>query len=57
MRGIVGEVDRYRRFVLDGQWDIVMTYAAQQWTMDALLPIVEQIRAARVLAPCGFSAC
>jgi L-malate glycosyltransferase len=56
VRGLVGEVDRYRRFVIDGDWDVVMTYAAQQWTMDALLPVVEDIRAARVLAPCGFSA-
>jgi glycosyltransferase involved in cell wall biosynthesis len=56
VRGLVGEVDRYRRFVIDGDWDVVMTYAAQQWTMDALLPVLENVRAARLLAPCGFSA-
>jgi glycosyltransferase involved in cell wall biosynthesis len=56
VRGLHGEVERYRRFVVDGDWDVVMTYAAQQWTMDALLPVVDDIRAARVLAPCGFSA-
>src|SRR3954462_6732295 len=41
VRGIEGDVERYRRFVLDGGFDVVMTYAAQQWTTDALLPILE----------------
>jgi L-malate glycosyltransferase len=55
VRGIVGDVEAYRRFVLDWPWDVVMTYAAQQWTTDALLPVVEDVRGASVLAPCGFS--
>jgi glycosyltransferase involved in cell wall biosynthesis len=55
VRGITGDADAYRRFVVDGDWDVVMTYAAQQWTTDALLPVVEDIPAATVLAPCGFS--
>jgi L-malate glycosyltransferase len=55
VRGIVGDVEEYQRFVLDRPWDVVMTYAAQQWTTDALLPIVEEVRGASVLAPCGFS--
>jgi glycosyltransferase involved in cell wall biosynthesis len=32
-----------------------MTYAAQQWTTDTLLPVVEEIGAKVVHAPCGFS--
>jgi glycosyltransferase involved in cell wall biosynthesis len=56
VRGLTGDVDAYRRFVIDGDWDLVMTYAAQQWTTDALLPVVDQVRAPVVLAPCGFSA-
>lgn len=55
VRGIVGDVERYRRFVLDGSWDVVMIYAAQQWTMDALLPVLDELGSASVLAPCGFS--
>ena len=55
VRGITGEVERYRRFVIDGGFDVVMTYAAQQWTTDALLPVLEEIEAPTVLAPCGFS--
>src|SRR4051812_42386435 len=56
VRGMQGDVDGYRRYVTEGDFDVVMTYAAQQWTTDALLPVVDQIRSRTVLAPCGFSA-
>jgi glycosyltransferase involved in cell wall biosynthesis len=55
VRGIEGDVEGYRRFVTEGDWDVVMTYAAQQWACDALLPVLDDIRAATVFAPCGFS--
>ncbi len=55
VRGMSGEVDRYRSFVVDGGFDVVMTYAAQQWTTDALLEVVDRVPAGTVLAPCGFS--
>lgn len=55
VRGMSGEVDRYRRFVVEGGFDVVMTYAAQQWTTDALLPVLDQVEPPVVLAPCGFS--
>src|SRR5512139_2230 len=29
--GITGEVDRYRRFLLESDCDVAMSYAAQQW--------------------------
>jgi glycosyltransferase involved in cell wall biosynthesis len=32
-----------------------MVYAAQQWTCDALLPVLPGIAAPKVLVPCGFS--
>jgi glycosyltransferase involved in cell wall biosynthesis len=55
VHGITGEVERYRSFVAGGGFDVVMTYAAQQWTTDALLPVLEEISCGTVLAPCGFS--
>jgi L-malate glycosyltransferase len=55
VRGLTGEVDRYRRFVLEGDFDLLMTYAAQQWTTDALLPVLDQIPYRKLLAPCGFA--
>jgi len=56
VRGMQGEVDRYRRFVRDGGFDVVMSYATQQWATDALLPLAAELDATTVLAPCGFSA-
>jgi glycosyltransferase involved in cell wall biosynthesis len=53
--GVTGEVERYRRFVRDGGFDLVFNYAAQQWTTDALLPVLQEIPARKILAPCGFS--
>ena len=55
VRGIRGDVSSYRKFVVDQQFDVIMTYAAQQWTTDAILPILSEIHAPKVLAPCGFS--
>jgi glycosyltransferase involved in cell wall biosynthesis len=56
IRGLHGDVDEYRQFVVRGEFDVVMTYAAQQWTTDALLPVAGDVRGKTVLAPCGFSA-
>jgi L-malate glycosyltransferase len=53
--GLRGEVERYRDFVAEGGFDVMMTYAAQQWTTDAVLPALDRIPGAKVLAPCGFS--
>jgi glycosyltransferase involved in cell wall biosynthesis len=55
VRGLTGEIERYRSFVADGGFDVVMTYAAQQWTTDALLPVLGDLACGTVLAPCGFS--
>ena len=55
VRGMAGEVERYRSLVIDGGFDVVMTYAAQQWTTDALLDVLDRVPAGTVLAPCGFS--
>ncbi len=55
VRGMTGEIDRYRQYVINGGFDVVMSYAAQQWATDALFPVLDQIPARKVLAPCGFS--
>ncbi len=50
-----GEVEGYQRFLREADFDVVMTYAAQQWTTDAMLPVLRGVRGVRVLATCGFS--
>jgi glycosyltransferase involved in cell wall biosynthesis len=53
--GISGDVEEYREFVLAGKFDVIMIYAAQQWTFDALWPILDQIPCPKIFVPCGFS--
>src|SRR3954451_8399932 len=56
MRGLDGDVEGYRRFVREGGFDVVMVYAAQQWTLDALLDVIGDFPCPVVVAPCGLSA-
>lgn len=56
VRGLVGEVERYREAVLSGRHDAVLIKAAQQWTFDALVPVLDRIPGRKVFIPCGFSA-
>jgi glycosyltransferase involved in cell wall biosynthesis len=53
--GMSGEIAAYREYVAAGAFDVVMVYAAQQWTFDALWPVLGRITAAKVFVPCGFS--
>lgn len=54
--GMAGDVERYREYVLDGGFDVVVNFAAQQWATDALLEHLDQIKAVKVFVPTGFSA-
>jgi glycosyltransferase involved in cell wall biosynthesis len=53
--GCRGETGRYQQFLLDSRFDVMLNYAAQQWTTDLALPVLERLAARKVLAPCGFS--
>ncbi len=54
--GMHGEMERYQRFLVEGKFDIMMNYAAQQWSMDLVFPVLGQIPYRKVMIPCGFSA-
>ena len=55
VHGMVGAVEQYRQFVRDFDGDAILIKAAQQWTFDALWPVLDQISARKVFIPCGFS--
>jgi glycosyltransferase involved in cell wall biosynthesis len=55
VRGMLGDVEAYRRYLLGGDYDVLMVMAAQQWTFDAMVPALDQITKPKVLIPCGFS--
>ncbi len=53
--GMRGELDRYREFLAGFDGDAILIKAAQQWSFDALWPMVDRIKARKVFVPCGFS--
>lgn len=53
--GLRGNIEGYRAFVLRGEYDVLLVKAAQQWTFDALLPVLGRISKPKVFVPCGFS--
>lgn len=55
VRGMRGEVDAYRRYVLESDYDLFMVKAAQQWTFDALVPVLDRMTKPKIFVPCGFS--
>ena len=54
--GMTGDVDRYVHFVQSESWDVVAMHCAQGWTIDALLPYLDHIKAAKIFVGHGFSA-
>lgn len=55
VRGMDGELERYRAFVQSFDCDALLIKAAQQWTFDALWPVLDHISARKLFIPCGFS--
>ncbi|MEI7620360.1 MAG: glycosyltransferase family 4 protein [Candidatus Falkowbacteria bacterium] len=58
VRGYEGEIDeikRYQSFLVNSDFDIITSFAAQQWATDLLLPLMDQISAKKVFVPTGFS--
>lgn len=53
--GLRGEIEKFQHFLTTVQCDAVMVKAAQQWTFDAMWPILDRIKARKVFIPCGFS--
>jgi len=54
--GISGpDIQKYRDFLTNSDFDVVMNYAAQQWATDIAFEELSKIKCAKVLVPCGFS--
>jgi glycosyltransferase involved in cell wall biosynthesis len=57
VRGFTGpDAERYKRFLVESDADVIMNYAAQQWTADLCFEVLDDVRARKVMVPCGFSA-
>jgi glycosyltransferase involved in cell wall biosynthesis len=55
VRGMHGQVEEYKHFLLQGNFDTVMIKAAQQWTFDAIIEILPTLKCRKLFIPCGFS--
>ena len=55
VKGITGPMAAYQQFLRQGRFDAVLIKAAQQWTFDAAIDVLDQISAQKVFIPCGFS--
>jgi glycosyltransferase involved in cell wall biosynthesis len=55
VNGIKGDAESYQRFLLNGDFDIVTFFAAQQWATDLALPILDKIKGRKVSVPTGYS--
>jgi glycosyltransferase involved in cell wall biosynthesis len=53
--GMSGDTKRYQDFVVNFPADVILIKAAQQWTFDALWPVLPSINTRKVFIPCGFS--
>jgi glycosyltransferase involved in cell wall biosynthesis len=53
--GLNGQIEEYREFVRTFEADAILIMAAQQWSFDALWPVLDNIKARKVFIPCGFS--
>ena len=53
--GIDGELERYQQFLLNGEFDVITNFAAQQWATDGMITILDRIRGKKVFVPTGFS--
>ena len=54
--GYKGNTTAYQQFLLQSDFDVIVSFAAQQWTTDLLLPIIKEVKAYKVFVPTGFSA-
>ena len=53
--GMKGDTNAYQQFLLNCQFDVITSFAAQQWATDLVLPILDRIPCKKVFVPTGFS--
>lgn len=56
VRGYIGDVNEYQDFILKSDFDVIMNYAAQEWTADLIFPLLDKLSCRKIFVPCGFSA-
>lgn len=55
IRGLTGETEKYREFLINSNFDIIVNFAAQQWASDLVFEILGKIKGKKIFVPTGFS--
>lgn len=55
VQGMKGNLKDFQDFVLAGNFDVLLVKAAQQWSFDALWPILDKFNGRKIHIPCGYS--
>ncbi|MBI5475599.1 MAG: glycosyltransferase family 4 protein [Ignavibacteriales bacterium] len=55
VEGIRGDSELYKKFVISGDFDIMMNYAAQTWSSDLVFDLLGNLKSKKIFVPCGFS--
>jgi glycosyltransferase involved in cell wall biosynthesis len=55
VKGFIGDIEDYQRFLIVNNYDIVLNYNVQTWTTDLTFPLLDVIKAKKILCPIGFS--
>ena len=55
VKGYHGDTIKYQKFLINSKYDLIFFNAAQQWTFDLALPIIDSIISKKAFFPCGFS--
>lgn len=56
VRGLTGEAEKYKDFLRNSKFDVVMNFAAQEWAADLFFDVIDEVKAKKVFVPCGYSA-
>ena len=56
VNGIKGDIQEYKNFILNSSFDLIIVYAAQQWTFDLICNFIDEIKTKILSCPCGLSA-
>jgi len=54
--GMHGDIEKYKQFLTKNNFDVIMNYAAQQWATDVMFEVIDNVKAKKVVVPCGYSA-
>lgn len=55
VKGMKGQKSLYENYLIRSDCDIIVNYAAQTWCTDITLKILKDIKAKKVIIPCGYS--